>query len=682
MELAALLKPAEHISVSDAATQYRKLNNPGAYIGDWDNALVPYMIEPMNELNSPEFEGEAFVGGAQSSKTDSLLLNWLTHTVICDPMDMTIYSPSTAAARDFAERRIGRLHRDSPMVGKALRGDRNADNKMDKQYASGMMLTLSWPSPIEFAGKPIPKVGITDYDRIDDDIEGDGNAYDLASKRTTTFGSYAMTLAESSPSKPITDPKWIPKTPHEAPPATGIFALYNRGDRRRYYWKCPSCAKRFEALFEHLQWDEKENEAEASATVRMVCPLCQHHISPDEKFDLNLEGRWLKEGQYFDENDQPAGPARRSKIASFWLRGVAAAFMKWRQLVENYLIAKKEYENTGDEGGLQKFFNNDLAEVYIPKSLFSDRLPEVLKSRSEPLPEKMVPPEVRFLQATVDVQKNMFIVQVFGVCPGRPFDLLVIDRFRIMYSKREDPNAPGQMQWVKPSSYVEDWELLVDEVMDKAYPLQEDPSRQMRIKLTVCDSGGYSKGKGESVTDKAYDFYRLLRERNQHGRFHLLKGDPSPNAPLTRITYPLAQKKDKLQVARGDVPVLLINTNQMKDALSGRLDCVEPGKGMLRFPDWLPNWFYSELCAEVRTPKGWENPSHTRNEATDLTCYAMAGCMSELLGVHHLDWNNPPRWAATHDRNDMITSTDLPLAFDEVKSQSYSFADFGRQLAG
>ena len=43
---------------------------------------------------------------------------------------------------------------------------------------------------------------------------------------------HGMTAAESSPGRVITDAKWIRKTPHEAPPTTGILSLYNRGDRR------------------------------------------------------------------------------------------------------------------------------------------------------------------------------------------------------------------------------------------------------------------------------------------------------------------------------------------------------------------------------------------------------------------------------------------------------------------
>lgn len=685
LSLTDLLRPPDRMTVSQAAAKYRWVNNPGAYVGPWRNEMVQYMVEPMDTLTASEFKGLAFVGGAQSSKTDSLMLNWVTYSVVVDPMDITLYSPSTGAARDFSNRRIDRLHRHTKPVGDALRPTRDADNKFDKHYASGMMLSLSWPSPTEFAGKPIPRVGLTDYDRMDDDIEGDGNPFDLASKRTTTFGSFAMCLAESSPSKPLLDPKWIPRSPHEAPPATGIFALYNRGDRRRWYWPCPHCSMYFEGKFDMLEWDEGADDMSTAGTVRMICPTCAKPIHPDERYEMNLWGVWLREGEYMTRDGRRAGIGRRSSIASFWLRGVAAAFVNWRQLVETYLTAKREFETTNDEGALRKFFNNDLAEVYMSKSQDSGMLPEVLKSRAEDLGDRDVPVGVRFLVAVVDVQKNMFVVQVFGIAPGTPHDVVVIDRFSIVKSKRRDHD--DERLWVKPSSYLEDWDLLTEEVMDKTYPLSDGSGRHMGVKLTLCDSGGYQKkrgkgkGKGESATAKAYDFYRKLRSENRHGRFHLVKGDSSPNAPTTRITYPDAQQKDRLSAARGDVPVLLLNPNSIKDNLHGRLDCLEPGKGIFRFPDWLPNWFYQEMCAEVRTPTGWENPTGARNEAWDLCGYLLAGCLSPLLMVRGIDWANPPGWAAEWDKNDLVTEPGVIKAFDANDDAPYDLAKLAARLA-
>jgi hypothetical protein len=40
------------MTVSEFAETHRKLNIPGAFVGDWDNNVTPYLVEPMNVLQS------------------------------------------------------------------------------------------------------------------------------------------------------------------------------------------------------------------------------------------------------------------------------------------------------------------------------------------------------------------------------------------------------------------------------------------------------------------------------------------------------------------------------------------------------------------------------------------------------------------------------------------------------
>lgn len=629
--------------------------------------------------------------------TQGLILNWLAYTVAVDPMDMIIYSPTKGAARDLGMRRVDRLHRDSKLIGSRLLKKRDADNKFDKLYDSGIMLTLSHPSVTEFAGRPIARVALTDYDRMDDDIGGDGAPFDLASKRTTTFGSFAMTLAESSPSKPITDPKYIPQSKHEAPPANGILGLYNRGDRRRRYWPCPSCDEYFEAKFDMLEWDRKApNVVEAGESVRLVCPHCGYKIHPDQRNEMDMWGVWVKDGQRVDSDGKIHGPDPRTDIASFWLNGLAAAFISWRELVKNYIIADEEYQRTGSEESLKKFYNNDLGEPYLPKSMESERLPEILKSRAEPLPvseepntEEMVqryvsgdrdvitplvPKDVRFLVATVDVQKNMFVVQVFGIRPGEPFDSVLIDRFSIVKSRRIDES--GDHLWVKPGTYLDDWDRITEEVLDRSYELSDGSGRRMMIKMTGCDSGGR-----EGVTTNAYNYYRKLKKEGKSGRFHLIKGEHAPGAPRTRISFPDSNRRDKFAVARGDVPVLMVHSNALKDTLANRLESTVPGKGMFVTPDWMPDFVYSELCAEIRTAKGWENPLSSRNEAWDLSYYMIGLCVSPLIRIEQMDWDNPQGWAADWDMNPLITAPFNNKRFAPELKNSYDFGKLANNLA-
>lgn len=677
-KLADIFDPPLRLTVSETAAQFRYVNNPGSYVGDWQNAEVPYMVEPADTLSSRLFTTTIFVGPAQCGKTDALILNWFLYMAIVEAGDMAVFQPTMAVAKDFSVRRLSRMLRHSKAFGERQLPGASADNLFEKHFDNGSMLSLGWPAVSQFAGRPLMRCALTDYDRMPDDVDGEGSPYDLAQKRNTTFGSFGMTLVESSPSREVTNTRWIASSLHEAPPCEGILALYNRGDRRRYYWPCPACDQFFEGRFEHLEWDPAETASDSAATVRLVCPHCAHPIRFGDRDAMFERAVWLKDGQAVDHG-KVIGEGRRSSIASFWLNGIAARFTTWARLVETFIDADHEFDQTGSEEALKKFHNTDLGQPYIPKRMMSQRLPEVIKARAEPMAEREVPANVRFLVGQVDVQANRFECQVLGVLPGQPFDLVVVDRFPVIKSMRSD--ADDDRLWVKPATYQEDWDVLIEGMLKKSYPLSDGSGRRMQIKGVACDSAGK-----DGATTNAYAFYRRLRTAGLAGRFTLVRGDHSPLGklvmPRTRIGYPDASKRDKLSGARGDVPVLFFNSDMLKDDVAGRLDNTEPGKGMIRFPDWLPDAYYAELCAEVRSEKGgWDNPGRHRNEAWDLLYYGLGYLVSSYILAEKMDWSNPPGWAAPWDKNDLVTQEGKER-FANGRQSGYDFRALGRQLAG
>jgi phage terminase large subunit GpA-like protein len=678
-----VLVPPLRMTVSEWADEFRYINQPGAYVGDWDNNTTPYMVEPANELSSTTFKGLAFAGPAQCAKTDALIVNWIGQSVTTDPQDMIVFSPTFTAARDFSMRRVDRLHRHTKEVGQALLRAKDADNKFDKSYQSGMLLTLSYPSVTELRGKPVGRIAMTDFDAMDDDIGGEGNPFDLADQRTTTFGSYRMTLAESSPSREITNYKKVVRG-HEAPPTTGILALYNRGDRRRWHWPCPHCGSYFEGKWEMMKWDNDLDSNMAKAeSCYMECPSCGDEIKPGKRYNMNLKGKWIKEGEWIDdETGKIYGKGRRSDIASFWLNGVAAALTTWQNLVKTYLDAEDAYNDTSDEGPLKKFYNSNIGVPYIPKNVANDnmRTPETLQTRCEPWATRKVPSKVRFLLGLVDVQQNAFVVQIIGIAPGRPYDMYLVDRFTIKYSDRPDPSAPEGREsylWVKPQAYLEDWDKITEEVLKRQYELDDDSGRKMAVKLTLCDSGGKA-----GVTANAYNYYRKIRKEGWLGRFHLVKGDNQRGSPRAQIKHPDADKKSKAGAA-GEIPVLFLNPLLNKDDLDGRLDVVVPGTKMIHFPQWLidegMDWFFAELTSEIREPnKGWVKIAR-RNEAWDLFYYAIGACASDLVNVERINWDNPPSYAAEWDRNPLVIAANDDKPFQHRES-SFDWAALGKKL--
>jgi phage terminase large subunit GpA-like protein len=689
-ELASGVRPPERLTVAEAAEKYRFLNNPGSFRGYWDNEMAPYLVEPMEELTSTEFIGEIFVGPARTGKSD-MFHNWIAHTAKCDPADMMGIFMTQTTARDWSNKDLKRMFRHSKKIGKLVTPGRTGHAAHNVRFLSGMNLEIKWPSISELSGKTVPRVWLADYDRMPESVDGEGSPYDLGAKRTTTFRRYAMTVAESSPGYEIEDPKWTPRTPHEAPPTKGILALYNRGDRRRWYWKCPGCKTAVEPRFSLLQIPDSADHVEAAEATVMVMPCCgqiiwhdgQHGIPGKHELNQTKLGnaRWVKDGQKWMPDGSIEGNPYRSDIASFWMKGPAALFTDWRDLALKYLKAMDEYERTGSSESLKTTVNTDQGEPFMPVGLDAGRLAEDVKATAQDLGQRVVPKGVRFLFALVDVQGYRFEVQIVGVSPGG--DLTVIDRFAIKKSERLDED--GEKDQVAPATYLEDWDLLIEKVMLRTYPLADDTGRHMKIKMTACDSGGSADLKNDSsVTKNAYDFYRRLRDADGiavpeglHRRFKLVKGNPVKTAPMTLVSWPDSQRKDRFADARGEVPVMLLNTNALKDTLNVMLDRKVPGGGKVNFPNWLPHWFYEEMVAEVREAAGWKK-TQARNEAWDLLVYALA-LLHHLRG-HSLDWDEPEGWYAEWDHNDLVLDPRSKIPEDSDDEEDLDIAKLGALL--
>jgi phage terminase large subunit GpA-like protein len=674
------ISPPERLTVSEAATKYVRIKEKN-YSGPWSSEKTSYLVEPQNVLTSLDYQGMVFVGPARTGKSQ-MWLNWLAHSAICDPADMLLLQMSMARAREFSLSDLRKLFRHSPDVAAKLVPGRQNDNVFDKTFISGMRATIVHPSINELSGKTSGRNWSMDYDRLPTSIDGEGDAWTLLSKRAETLGRYGMTVAESSPGFDVTDAKWIAESPHEAPPCEGILSLYNMGDRRRRYWSCPQCSGKFEPDFGLFHYPESRDPHESAEQVTMICPHDGFPMTPDMRHELEHGGRWIREGEVWLPDGTITGTPRRSDIASFWLKGPSAAFNTWPKLVLAYLNAKADYERTGSEEKLRAVVNTSFGMPYTPKQLEAGRLPDVLKERARPYNRRGTVPEgVRFLITTIDVQKASFVCHTFGIAPVQmeggawSVDIYHVDMWKITKSRRLDDD--GHPKLIDPAAFREDWHVLIDEVIERDYPLEDGSGRMMRAKLFACDSGGAASaaavrlnkaldGPVVSVTSNAYDFWRYLRlhdpqQRNYQMKFHLLKGEPSRQDNLIHVDYPDSQQKDKYAIARGDVPVWKINSNRAKDQVGNMLDRGDPG-GRFHFPVWYEedgsmeniDWLYTQLTAEVRLQAGWENRSRRRNEAFDLAAYCVAFLKHPSIKIDRLDWSKPAAWFAPWDQNDHV----------------------------
>ncbi|EFF1807852.1 phage terminase large subunit family protein [Escherichia coli] len=636
-----ILRAPRRMRVADAVAQYMRVPMGAGNSVPWDPLVAPYVIEPMNCLASREYDAVIFVGPARTGKTIGLIDGWVIYNVICDPADMLIIQMTEEKAREHSKKRLARTFRVSPEVVSRLSPNKNDNNVYDRTFLAGNYLKIGWPSVNIMSSSDYKCVALTDYDRFPEDIDGEGDAFSLASKRTTTFMSSGMTLVESSPGRDVKDVKWRRTSPYEAPPTTGILSLYNRGDRRRWYWPCPHCGEYFQPCGDVVAgFRDIADPVLASEAAYIQCPSCSGRILPEQKRELNGRGVWLRDGESINADGSRYGDPRRSRIASFWMEGPAAAYQTLSQLVYKLLTAEQEYETTGSEETLKTVINTDWGLPYLPRASMEQRKSELLEQRAEPVSSRSVPDGVNFLVATVDVQAGRhrrFVVQVTGY--GSRGERWIIDRYNITQSLRGD--SDGESQRIDPASYPEDWDVLLTDVFHKSWPLASDPSQQMRLMAMAVDSGGE-----DGVTDNAYKFWRRCRRDGLGKRIYLFKGDSIRRAKLISRTFPdNTGRTGRRAQAAGDVPLWLLQTDALKDRVNNALWRDSPGPGYVHFPDWLGSWFYDELTYEERSSDGkWSKPGRGANEAFDLMVYAEA--LVILHGYEKIRWPDAPEWAS------------------------------------
>jgi phage terminase large subunit GpA-like protein len=245
-------------------------------------------------------------------------------------------------------------------------------------------------------------------------------------------------------------------------------------------------------------------------------------------------------------------------------------------------------------------------------------------------------------------------VQVHAVGAFR--EQWLVDRFEIKLSAR--PGLGAEFAPIDPAAYPEDWDELTKKLLLSTYRTPTE-GREMRIKMVVVDTGGE-----DGVTANAYAWYRRVRKLGLARRVMLYKGASAKTAPVLRET--MVGKRGTAD--KGDIPLNSCNPNLLSDIVATGLKRDGTGAGYLHFPEprhpetnpggWLPQAFFDELGAEVRSKSGVWTQIRKRNESFDLCRMIAAGIIR--LGLDKItDWNKVVDWLAPLDRNsDVISAED------------------------
>lgn len=605
------------VSVSEAAARYRRLNNPGSYVGPWKNEMAPYLAEPMDACRSRSVEMVVVVGPSQFGKTE-IPLSLVAHAAKVQPSDMLILQPTRELALDFADRRIEeKLLRPSPSIAAELGPARGDDLASRKTFRNGSIISVGYPTSGQISSRPIPIVVVDERDSMRDEIGDEGDPVTLARQRTKTFGSNACVYVSSSPKRID---------------YSGIIPLFDQGDRRLWFVPCPECEEYFApgfgldrrplnvppkdgGGFGGLHWPKGASAQQAADEARLVCPHCGSLIEERHKSAMNARGAWIAEGQEIAPDGTIEGVPVRGKIRSYWFAGVASNFSSWSQMAAAYVAAAEAFEARQDDKSLRAVVNTDYGFPYVsPIEDQRELTAEALEERAVGgLRFKTVPEWAEYLLAAVDVQGAYFDVAVWAY--RRDNASALVDRFAI-----RQLDEGGNRVDVRPAENPEQWDVLLDEVLARRYPLAADPSKALRVAAMAIDTGGL-----DGVTVNAYEFFlRAVRGSKSRRavakkRIALVKGASTKTGRLVSVS-----QIDHVRRSRkvGVVDLHILNVHELKTIVSRRLKRESFGPSATVFPEDTPASVFAELLGERFIGGEWKRQG--ANETFDLAVYGAA----------------------------------------------------------
>ena len=371
------MTPDPLLTVSEWADQHRLLSTKeSAEPGRWRTSRTPYLREIMDCMSpTSPVERVVVMKGAQVGGTE-LGLNWVGYAIHHAPGPMMIVWPTTEMAQRNSKHRIDPLIEESPVLREIIAPARSRDSGntvLMKEFRGGVLVMTGANSAVGLRSMPVRYLFLDEVDAYPLDVDGEGDAINLAEARTRTFARRKILLVS---------------TPTIAG-ASIIEREYEASDQRRYCVPCPHCAHKQWLRFEQLRWERGQPE-----TATYVCASCGALIAEHHKPWMLDHGEWVAQAQ--------------SKTAGFHLSSLYSPWRKWSEVAASW--EKASMSESKSAATIKTFKNTELGETWVEQGEAPDwqRLLERLEDYSG------VTGGVLLLTAGADVQKDRIEVSVWG----------------------------------------------------------------------------------------------------------------------------------------------------------------------------------------------------------------------------------------------------------------------------
>lgn len=573
-------------TVSQWADEERYLSQESANVArfgpvPWDTNDVPYLREVMDSLSDPEVEEVTFAKASQVGGSEAGF-NWIGWMITDEPGPILTVWPTEKALKAWSLKRFDPMLRDTPVLrDKISRSARreSSNSIASKHFPGGYIQALTARSTTDLRSFSARRAVAEEFDEWEGDVGDQGDPLELLRRRLSTFSPRTLYKV----STPLLEG------------SSRIWSELELSSWGEYHVPCPHCnaeqvlvwqdaEERYRIICEH---DEEGHPI--AETAKYCCIACSALIDESQKLAMLQAGRWIHRH-----------PERR-RHRGFHVNQITSPLSTWAEVMLAFIRSK------GDPLKLKTFVNTVLGLPFREDGTQIE--PHVLQERAEEYPRQgegddaleLVPPEVRFLTAGVDVQGDRLELEVWGWGPHR-------EAWVISWEQLEgDPGRP------------EVWNDLWDRFR---VPALNEAGAQLRI-VAACFDANYQ-------TDAVHNFVDRLRNRYMIPTI----GRAGRGRPLLQAPGPAKRKRTGGERR----PSFIVGSDAGKDLLASllriRAKPGEPGPhpGLIHFPTSLDPVFYDQLTAEKlvtvyvkgRPERTWKLIEGRRNEALDMAVLNLA----------------------------------------------------------
>ena len=586
------MTPPDDLTVTQWAEAKRRLSaESAAEPGPWRTERTPYLREPMDAFTDPKVRHIVMVAASQVGKSE-FLNNCIGYIIDEDPGSILFIHPTTIDAQEYSKLRIAPMLRDSPALRQKIAAPKSRDSHntiLQKAYPGGILTMCGSTEAHALASKPIRYVFGDERDRWATSAGNEGDPWDLAMARQTTFYNAKAVEVSTTTIKN----------------ASAIEAAYYTGTMERWNSKCPHCGEYHEIRWSDIRFEYDEIIVSHKKTYKVkkvyyTCPGCGC-ISTEAEMK-RAPAKWIA------ENPEAYGQGTRS----FWLNAFVSQWALWESIVLKYLNA------LGSTKKMQVVFNTcfgepweDRGDIEDEDSLLARREDYGKDKNGEPVE---LPPGVLVLTAGVDTQDDRMEYEIVG--HGFFGETWGIEKGIVM--GRPDDDAT--------------WNKLDEVVFDRVMRFENGVG--LRVSMSFVDEGGHFT---QSV--RAQCNARISK------KVFCIKGMPGQDKPY--ISPPKKQKIFVNQIAVGTCWQYQLGVDSGKEIIMDNLRVQTPGQKYCHFPkrNDYGSAYFAGLLSETKVydpnkkqPWSWKKiPGHERNEPLDCRNYALAAFKALPKNLDEID---------------------------------------------